>query len=295
MMRLYRKMLIAGITFAVVACSEAKIEKPADRGTQQLPPADSGRPPKEVQIDEAGRWSLASAPALDPATIAPKNAMKPASTGNHLHVFFEPPPTADEMTRLRDGGVTVDLVLRSFTSRLIVDHGCLRLDMPERPLVRFNAPPLLQRDPQGYLVLGGHGTDGRADFSRIGEEVLWFNGPFENDPNIGSRPLPVIDPKVIAPIHEACGPGKVVSVPATVQSVALYHSKQMDMAIKQFREMYGVDEATARKKMTYCRATGTCGAIPPPPPVMDTKMCPAGTKLESGLCRNADGYIRPIP
>lgn len=295
MMRHSRTLLIAGIVLALVACGETKSEKPADRGTQELPPTDSGTSPKGVRIDEAGRWSLASAPALDPATISPKNAMRPASTGDHLHVFFERPPTADEMTGLRAGGVTVDLVLRSFTSRLIVDHGCLRLDMPERPLVRFNAPPLLQRDPQGYLVLGGHGHDGRADFSRIGEEVLWFNGPFENDPDMGSRPLPVTDPEVIAPIHEACGPGEVVSVPATVQSVALYHAKQMDMAVKQFREMYGVDEATARRKMDYCRATGGCGAIPPPPPVTDAKMCPAATRLESGLCRNADSFVRPIP
>lgn len=295
MMRLYRKLLIAGIAFTLVGCGETKSEKPADRGTQELPPTDSGTPPKGVGIDDAGRWSLASAPPLDPAAIAPKNAMKPVSTGNHLHVFFERLPTADEMARLRSGSVMSDLVLRSFTSRLIVDHGCLRLDMPERPLVRFDAPPLLQRDPQGYLVLGGHGHDGRADFSRIGEEVLWFNGPFENDPNMGSRPLPVIDPEVIAPIHKACGPGKVVSVPATVQSVALFQAKQIDMAVKQFREMYGVDEATARRKMDYCRATGGCGAIPPPPPVTDAKMCPAATRLESGLCRNADGFVRPIP
>lgn len=295
MMRLSRTLLIPGMALALVACGETKSEKPSDRGTQALPPPDSGPLPKGVGIDDAGRWSLASAPPLDPAEIAPENAMKPASTGNHLHLFFERPPTAEEMARLRGGSMMSDLVLRSFTSRLIVDHGCLRLDTPERPLVRFNAPPLLQRDPQGYLVLGGHGHDGRANFSRIGEEVLWFNGPFKYDPNLGDRPLPITDPKVVAPIHEACGPGRVVSVPATVQSVALYRSNQMDMAVKQFREMYGVDEATARRKMDHCRTAGGCGAIPSPPPVMDAKMCPAGTSLESGLCRDADGYVRPIP
>lgn len=295
MKMLSKPVLIAGITFALVTCGEAKIDKPTDRGTRELPSTDNGTVPKGVRIDETGRWSLTSAPALDLATIAPKNAMKPAATGDHLHVFFERAPTADEMARIRGGNATSDLVLRSFNSRLVIDQGCLRLDMPGRPLVRFNAPPLLQRDPQGYLVLGGHGADGRADFSRIGEAVLWFNGPFENDPKVGSRPLPVTDPAVIGPIHTACGPGKVVSVPAAVQSVALFQAKQMDMAVKQFREMYGVDEATARKKMAYCQTSGGCGAVPPPPPVMDARMCPTGTRLVSGLCRNAEGFVRPVP
>ena len=294
-MRNSKAWLITWIAFTLAACSETRTERRVDRGTEQMPTTEGGALPKGVQVDEKGRWSLDSAPALDPETIAPKNSMMPASTGNHLRVFFERLPTADEMAVLPSEPATHNLVLRSFSSRLIIQSGCLRLDLPDRPLVRFVAPPLIQRDATGYLVLGGHDADGRAGFSRIGEDVVWFHGPFEHDQNTGSRPLTITDPDAVAPIHAACGLGRVVSLPPVVLSAALLQASQMDAAVKQFREMYGVDEATARRKLGDCRNSGACGVVSPPPPVMDAKMCPAGTSLESGLCRTAEGYIRPIP
>lgn len=237
-MKQFDRMFAIICTFSALSgCGETPAAQPVDHAAPELPSPKNSALPKAVKIDNAGRWSLVSAPPLDPASIAAKDAMKPVVTGDRLRLFYEPLPTADKIAVKHGGTMPQNLILRSFTSRLIIMNGCLRLDMPGRPLARFNAPPLIQIDPEAYLVLGGHRADGKAEYSRIGEEVIWFGGPFETGPEQGSLPATVTDPKAIAPIHAACGSGKGVSLPATVQSMALFLARQSDSEVKKFQEM----------------------------------------------------------
>lgn len=188
-----------------------------------------------------------------------------------------------------------DLVLRVVSSRLVLDKGCFRLDLPGKPLVRFTAAPLLQRDKQGYLVIGGHDADGTPAYARIGEPVTWELGSaFTTLPNGSTGPPQVGDEAALAPLRKACGAGPVVMVLPRITSQSLTHFAQREAAVSQYRRDYGMTEREARRRVALCAKDATCSP-PIPPPVPSASLCPPGTRYEAALCRTPEGYIRPIP
>jgi hypothetical protein len=159
-------------------------------------------------------------------------------------------------------------------------------------LVRFSAPPLLQRDKQGYLVLGGHDADGSPAYARIGEMVEWELG---NRHRGDSLPPLISDAAALAAIHAACGLGEVVAVPSRVSSVSLARFRGREAAVRDFMDRYGVSEAEARRKIGRGGGSVPCAPLPPQPPVPAARLCPPGTRYAAGLCRTPEGYIRPVP
>jgi hypothetical protein len=296
-LQMIRFILLCCLVWGVLlvsGCDEGRPTTKGDRGTVRLVAAGDAEMPTGVVADNLGRWSLASAPALTPGTLSAKSEMRGVSTEGHLHIFHERLPGAAELERMRSDLIVTDLALRTFSGRLSIDRGCLKLNIAGRPLVRFTGPPLVQRDGAGYLVLGGHDAEGKADYSRLGEEVVWLHGPFRRTPQ-GDKPALVTDPTALAPIRAACGAGQVIQLPNRLESASLLRNAQYESEVKQFQEMYGVQEAEARRKLAYCRTSQACGALPPPPLVADPKLCPEGTAWQSGLCRNEQGYVRPVP
>ena len=288
-----RAAMIGWVVITVAGCEQDKRQIVIDGGTAELESQIGNGIPRGVTVDALGRWSLAKAPELSNTTLAKQGELRSVGTQGKLRLFYERLPNKG---RTRNAGehVMSDLVLRIVTSRLIIDRGCLRLDTPEQPAVRFIAPPQLYRDRQGYLVVGGHDHDGTPAYARVGEPVEWELGNRYRETATGTLAPLVTDPNALRPIHEACGPGPVVSVPPRVVSVSLARFAMREGAVKQFQDMYGVSEAEARRRVGDCGPKRPCG-LSPPPPVSDGRLCPLGTRYESALCRTAEGYIRPVP
>ncbi len=282
------------VLLLVGGCGQDQQSPAPDRGTERLVAAGDDQVPKGAVADRSGLWSLASAPPLTPETLSAKSDMRGVSTEGHLHIFHERLPGAAELERLRSDLITRDLALRTFGGRLMIDRGCLRLDTPGRPLVRFTGPPLVQRDGAGFLVLGGHDADGTPAYSRFGEEVVWVDGPLRSTPE-GDKPVPVTDPAALAPIRAACGNGEVVQLHNRPESASLARHAQFESAVKQFQERHGVGEAEARRKLGHCRTGEACGPLQPPALVADPNSCPDGSAWRSGSCRTKQGHIRPVP
>jgi hypothetical protein len=106
----------------------------------------------------------------------------------------------------------------------------------------------------------------------------------------------------------ACGPGRaqiVVPASATVQQ-----ARSDGFAASDFVQRYGGSWAEALKRVRRCRerleqslprvpdraplTDNPCGSTPPSP-VGDPANCPPGTNLSGGLCRTAQGLVRPVP
>ena len=171
-------------------------------------------------------------------------------------------------------------------AKIVLRDGCFRASDQGNALVQFPLGAQLFIDSAGYLAFGAAEAPG---YARVGEEII-FPGSIAE----------VTAPELVDPIHQACGPGKVIAVNAT-------HSAAADRAqfavsanlqsLRELRESYGLADADARKVLAECARNmggGTC-VMSPPPPVMPNQGCPAGTKLSFGLCRTAEGYIRPLP
>ena len=161
--------------------------------------------------------------------------------------------------------------------------GCFRT--AEGDLILFPLGTRLFVDREGYLAFG----DEVPGYGRVGEPLV-FHG------SIGE----VSVPGIVAPIRDACGPGRVVAIGGTGSAAA--HRAQRALtenvqAVGLLRESYGLTEDAARRAARRCAemSGGTICLMTPPPPVRGDADCPAGTRLSFGLCRTPQGHIRPIP
>lgn len=266
-----------------------------DRGTEAVGTGRPGAPPRGATVDDQGRWTITSAPPLEARDLSRVSEMKPLAAGKAISVFAEPPPDPRHATEMRGKSPMSDLILRVVATRLIVDHGCFRVDLPGKPLVRFNAAPRLQRDKQGYLVIGGHEANGTPAYARIGEPVTWNLGiAYSRLPDGSAGPPRIEDEAALGPLRKACGGGDVVFVVPMVTSQSLARFAQRETAVAQYQRDYGMTEPEARRRVARCVEDGPC-TPPIPPPVPSASLCPPGTRYEGALCRTSEGYIRPIP
>lgn len=173
-------------------------------------------------------------------------------------------------------------------AKVVLQDGCFRVSGGDHngALVLFPLGGRLFVDQDGYLAFGQQEVPG---YARVGEELV-FPG------SIGE----VTAPKLVEPIHEACGAGKVVKITGMRSAAADRVQETVTTnanSLRQLQDFYGLPEPAARKALDACAnrmGFGTC-MLSPPPPVMRQEDCPPGTRLSGGLCRTPEGHIRPIP
>jgi hypothetical protein len=163
--------------------------------------------------------------------------------------------------------------------------GCFRIAGDEGGLVLFPLGTRLFIDAEGYLAFGAEGPG----YGRVGETLI-FPG------SIGE----VTAAALVAPIHAACGPGRVLKINGTASAAAQRAQQAVGAnayAVRHFREAYGLSDAGARRAVERCQQQSGAGFCPmsPPRPVSSQSECPPGTRLGHGLCRTPEGYIRPLP
>lgn len=170
--------------------------------------------------------------------------------------------------------------------RIVLKDGCFRVSggPDDGAHVLFRLGQQLFVDPAGYLAFGQGPVPG---YARVGE-VVEVEGTFAP---VGEQP------RITAPIRKACGPGAVVAI-TTPRSAAAEDAqnalREMNNTYTSLRQMWGLSERGARAYLADCakRGTGACILAPPPP---GFGRCPAGTKEVGGVCRNPQGFIRPLP
>lgn len=279
----------------LAGCSKESEEfghTPTDRGTRVAQQANAGinRLPKGVNVDDAGRWSLASAPPSEDSEVPAQPLAVPAGA---LFLFHQTPPSSAEAKAASERMIVVNLVRPPrYQGRIILDRGCLRIDSKERPAIRFSAPVSAAVDQQGYLIVRPSAVSGSPVRSpRVGEPVEWPNQyALEAEANVLR---PVTDAAATAPIIARCGAGPVVEVPFSVQSSSVMLAEDRSDAKRLLRSSYGLSEEEAEAWMKNC-AGADCFPSPPPP-VPGRTDCPQGSTMQSAVCRTPEGYIRPIP
>lgn len=149
-------LAICAVAALLGACSEGQsdpVQPAPERGTALWEGSEgvaSGLP-KGVTVDDAGRWSLASAPPSGDRAAGERPLAVPAGA---LFLFHQTPLSPAEAKAAQGKMIVVDAVMPPrYEGRIILDRGCLRLDTKERPAIRFSAPVTAALDEQGYLVV----------------------------------------------------------------------------------------------------------------------------------------------
>lgn len=191
------------------------------------------------------------------------------------------------------------------TGTVILRDGCFRLAAPGEPLALLPAHTRAVLDEAGYLILGPPGT-ARGMAGRVGEEMWWY-----------APTMRVTNPAVTGPMRRACGPGRMVRV--GTGSEALHRREGDEGTARTLSNMYGMSYDEARSRVAACQtdadrrrialrshygedaarrpndlAPGPC-MMSPPKPVIKASDCPPNTTHRGGLCRNAQGFVVPIP
>lgn len=172
-------------------------------------------------------------------------------------------------------------------ARIVLKDGCFRMPEQDNAHVAFPLGATLFIDRQGYLAFGPD----KPGYARVGETVTFH----------GTIPEARDEKALVAAVHAACGPGKVVKISAPTSAAAERIQRVLDenvWALRSFKESYGLSDAQARHALEACKVRSggeICLTTPAPPPDPRGTSCPAGTKLSFGLCRTKEGYIRPIP
>jgi hypothetical protein len=169
-------------------------------------------------------------------------------------------------------------------AKIVLRDGCFRAADHGDALVLLPLGAQLFVDGEGYLAWGEQEAPG---YARIGETVIFMG-------SVGD----VTAPELVAPIHRACGPGRVIQVNALASEAAdraQYAVTENERMLRTLQESYGLSAATAARVLERCktRGNGICHQVPPPP--VPGSACPAGTRFRGGLCRTPEGYIRPLP
>jgi hypothetical protein len=201
------------------------------------------------------------------------------------------PPPQEELDQLR----VTNLDRRYGSGRLIIVDGCFRLDGPRGPIAILQPGTILGlRD--GYLMAGPPGLPPELS-ARVGEHVFWEGDTIRN-----------FEAGSLQRVRQYCGPGEVQSV--RPESATVQQARNDGFAASNFADRYGVPWPEALRRVRRCRerlqqtlpggadappmVDNVCGSTPPSP-VMDPNSCPPGTSLTGGICRTAEGHIRPVP
>ena len=239
----------------------------------------------EINVAEREFRALAARKGVKiPDAVTLKFAVEPYRPVNRpldpmIAVMLRSFPRSD-----RPLGMLNDITTRA---KVVLDDGCFRVrgGPHDHSLVLFPLGAQLFIDRAGYLAYGSAEVPG---YARVGEEIVFPGSMVETEV-----------PQLVGPLRAACGSGKVVNVNAT-RSAAAERAQAMVSAdaesLRQLRETYGLSEPRAWRALEACRKQmgGSC-VMSPPPPVRRNEDCPAGSSLSYGLCRTAEGYVRPLP
>ncbi len=174
------------------------------------------------------------------------------------------------------------------TGRVILLNGCLRLAGGNEPLVILPAGTRLVRESGGHVLMIV--IQNVATNARVGEEAVWGE--------MGRRRIPTT---AADRLRRSCGTGGIVLL-GLAQSVSGLRAQSDALAARNFNERYGLGWSESLRRVVRCRerspepmgSGNLCGSTPPPP-VADQAKCPIGTRLSGGLCRNPEGFVRPVP
>jgi hypothetical protein len=180
------------------------------------------------------------------------------------------------LARHRTGAETSELNVGT----IVLRDGCFRLDQPgeDDPLASFGAETGAKLDSSGAPILYQRGRGGyEGDPARVGERMVLGGGAGRE----------IDDPAVLAPVHAACGPGKVVHV-GNPRSYAAFRSRHSGWRVDDIARRRGIGRDAAWRELTACwaredeawdrirrgpvRAAGAeptmppCEHVPPPPP-----------------------------
>lgn len=310
------RLALVSVSLTLASCGEPPPPpKPPLEAELVVPasPKDASRTlPKGAKVEPSGFGTLLSAPPTDYEPPPP-----PAQVGRDTPAAQEGPVVAPEIAhlirllpRVRPKPITDGGMLRTLEAppiakaTIILRDGCFRLNAPGEPLVLFTVGVRAFLDGEGYVAVGP------ADFppflsGRVGEPLRW-EGPIE----------PVSEQPIIEPINRICGPGRVVRIGLASSEAAQTNVEDASTA-REISQRYGSPYPEARQEVRACRQKvnrrwaelrarygdrgppvellpGNC-ILTPPLPVARPADCPAGTTLEGGLCRGADGHVVPVP
>lgn len=246
---------------------------------------------KAVNLPESVVLEFRAAPVVPLLHPGPVAAPVPAEVARRVRIFAR-----DD----RPNGILHSI---NSTARVVLRDGCFRLAGHGDALALFPQGARLFVDGAGYLAFGAGSEPG---YARVGETLI-FPGSLSE----------VTAPELIAPLHAACGPGKVIKITALDSLAARNAQAARDdeaSALRRLRDEFGLSADQARRAIVYLEAqqarrprqTSPDGVVfppvsaamivgSPPPPVADGADCPVGTKLSFGLCRTPEGYLRPLP
>lgn len=258
------------------------------------------QPTRGMMVGSDGFGTILSAPGR-------RSGPSPSQAAHPPRLRVEPPVAARVarlirlLARLSPVPPSNQLIVVSFEepppyfSTIILRGGCLKLAEPGEPHAILPSGARLYVDDEGFLTAGVF-ANGTASNPRLGELAWWSRG----------KRTPV-DAASIAQIRAKCGPGAIRLI-GPAQSVSASKGAADEIAARNLMNRYGLPWATALAKTRACRdrlATNSgidpakmiynpCGSTPPFP-VANPGSCPAGTNFAGGLCRTADGHIRPVP
>lgn len=237
------------------------------------------------------RFNAAPVVPLGMPDSAALNQPLPAEIARRVRIF----PRDD-----RPDGILISMNSRS---KVVLRNGCFRLANHGDALALFPLGAKLFVDVQRYLAFG---DTPRPGYARVGETIEFQGGT-------GA----VTTPALVAPIHAACGPGRVVKVTAMNSAAARDKQAQRDAeinALRTLRDSYGLSAGQAQRALAFLAEwqarqprqilPGGIAALPvpptmivnaPPPPPGMNRSCPPGSKPSFGLCRTPDGHLRPLP
>lgn len=297
-------LVVVLLLVSAIPASSLLQPKPVSREPLQLelvePAAtQSSAKAQGMSVDGDGFGTVLDAPARryepspDPPRSEPKSggpAVAP-EVAERIKLFARsiPPPATGELVL-----TTLEAHPPQFATVILRD-GCLRLKQPGEPHAVFAPGTRLYIDDAGYLTIGNPANDPALD-ARVGE-LLWWGGGVTR----------VANEDTASQLRERCGPGAVKLLGFT-SSAAASQAEGDGLAAANFDQMYGVGWKAALAYVRQCRERmqrslgssarpmvfNICGSTPPSP-VANPAACPAGTSLSGGLCRTADGHVRPVP
>ncbi|HYJ31022.1 MAG TPA: hypothetical protein VEW25_11865 [Allosphingosinicella sp.] len=171
---------------------------------------------------------IVGADALDPA--------EPVSEAARRFVRTFP------LARHRTGSETSELNIGT----IVLRDGCFRLDGPgeDDPFAFFGAETGLRLDEAGYPTLyqRGRGSHG-GEAARVGERMVLGGGAGRE---IG-------DAEIVADVHAACGPGRIVHV-GNPRSYAAFRRRHSAWRVDEMVARQGIARDEAWRRLTACWA-----------------------------------------
>lgn len=230
-------------------------------------------------------------PISNPPCPATQDDSVPQSAAPHIRIF----PRSDRV----QGPVN----LIESRAKVTLEDGCFRAADRDNSLVLFPLGAKLFVDADNYLAFG---SDGASGYARVGETVT-FTGSVEE----------VTTPELIAPIHAACGKGKVIGVNGFASAAARDAQDAVSSranTVRSLRSSYGLNADQAERAVVWLERRQAAQSIQrdengiamppvpvsaymnsPPRPVMDASECPPGSSPKQFICRTPEGWMRPLP